>query len=61
MTGVTPVTERGQGSTTEATEAINPLEAIPAIDRSPKLSEEDKVKQVKLPQLEEEDKLIHQT
>ena len=46
MTGVTPVTERGQGSTTEATEAINFLEAVPAIDRSPKLSEEDKVKQL---------------
>ena len=32
MTGVTPVTERGSGSTTEATE-INFLEAVPAIDR----------------------------
>jgi len=40
-----PVTDRGSGSTTEAGE-INYLDAVPAIDRSPKLSEDDLVKKL---------------
>ena len=41
----TPVTDRQSGSTTESSE-INFLEAVPAIDRSPKLSEDDRVKKL---------------
>merc|ERR1719215_2156197 len=43
--GSTPVTDRQSGSTTESSE-INFLEAVPAIDRSPKLSEDDRVKKL---------------
>merc|ERR1719264_2519556 len=43
--GSTPVTDRTSGSTTESAE-INFLEAVPAIDRSPKLSEDDRVKKL---------------
>ena len=43
--GSTPVTDRQSGSTTESAE-INFLEAVPAIDRSPKLSEDDRVKKL---------------
>jgi len=44
-TSSSPVTERGSGSTTETGE-INYLDAVPAIDRSPKLSEDDLVKKL---------------
>jgi len=45
MMGSTPVTDRLSGSTTESAE-INFLEAVPAIDRSPKLSDDEKVKKL---------------
>jgi len=44
-TSTTPVTDRASGSTTETGE-INYLDAVPAIDRSPKLSEDDLVKKL---------------
>jgi len=44
--GSTPVTDRQSGSTTESTAEINFLEAVPAIDRSPKLSDDEEAKKL---------------